>query len=183
VLIALDCVESKRHELLGFAIQRETPGRPSSEPKWLRSLKVFKSAVPEPQNERDSRDPSKPRRFSSWEHPIQSFLWGDYTAEPDTLYRFSVVPMYGHPGALDPQPDVTFDVRTEKALDGGHGVWFNRGAIASQAFARDFKNKAPQDPNDPKDPETAWLSRGLLEACLAFIDDTPAGDGLRVAAL
>lgn len=182
VLIALDCVEARRHGLLGFAFKREIVGAGGAGGKWLRSLKVFKSVVPEPQNERDPNDPTKPKRFSTWEHPIQSFLWGDYTAEPDTLYKFTIVPMYGQPGALQPNPGLDFEIRTEKEIDQGHGVWFNRGAIASQAFARDFQNKAPEDPNDPKDRETAWLSRGLLEAALQFINDTPVGDGLRVAA-
>lgn len=184
VLIALDCTDDARKELMGFAFRREAVGKPDSGAKWLRSLKVFKSVVPDPRHAMDPRDPTKPMRFSTWEHPVQSFLWGDYTALPDTLYRFSVVPMKGRPGALKPQPALTFEIRTEKELAQGHGVWFNRGAIASQAFAREFENRAPTDEeaNDPKNPETAWLSRGLLEACLAYIDGTPRGDGLRVAA-
>jgi hypothetical protein len=182
ILIAIDGPEPRRQGLLGFAFRREAVGRRARGYKWLRSLKVFKSVIPEPQKERDPRDPSKPRRFSTWEFPIQSFLWGDYTAEPGVRYKFAVVPMYGRPGALKPARGVTFEIRTEKAVDQGHGVWFNRAAIASQAFAREFGNKAPADENNPKDPETAWLSRGLLEACLRFIDKTPAGDGLRVAA-
>lgn len=184
VLIAIDCAEERRHGLLGFAFRREIPGGDEHGFKWLRSLKVFRSIVPDPLHERDPRDPSKPKRFSSWEHPIQSFLWGDYTAEPGTLYQFAVVPMYGTPGDLRPERGVIFEIRTEEEIDQGHGIWFNRGAIASQAFSREFGNKAP-DPdeiNDPKAPETVWLSRGLLEACLRFIDETPAGDGLRVAA-
>ena len=36
--------------------------------------------------------------------------------------------------------------------------------------------------NDPANKEVAWLSRGLLEACLQYIDDTPKGDALRVVA-
>ena len=185
VLIALDCDDASRDGLKGFAMRRQVAGAPTSgEPKWLRSLKVFKSVVPDPKNARDPEDPSQPMRFSSEDHPIQSFLWGDYTAEPDTGYRYTVVPMYGPPGALEPGDELTFEVRTEKELDQGHGVWFNRGAIASQAFARQFGNKAPtaSEINDPSAPETAWLSRGLLEACLGFIDGTPADDGLRVAA-
>ncbi len=182
ILIALDCPEACRHGLMGFAFRREVAGATDTKTKWLRSLKVFKSVVPDPKNARDPKDPSKPKRFSTWEHPIQSFLWGDYTAEPNTLYRFTVVPMYGRPGALEPHAGLSFEVRTEKEFDQGHGVWFNRGAIASQAFAREFQNKAPSDPDDPKSPETVWLSRGLLEACLRFIRETPAGDGLRVAA-
>ncbi|MGH8610363.1 MAG: phospholipase D-like domain-containing protein, partial [Gammaproteobacteria bacterium] len=183
VLIALDCAEARRHGLMGFAFRREVIGA-NFGPKWLRSQKVFKSIVPDPKNARDPHDPTKPARFSTWEHPIQSFLWGDYTAAPDTLYKFTVVPMYGHPGALQPQPGLAFEIRTEKELDRGHGIWFNRGAIASQVFAREFGNKAPSEKevNDPQARETAWLSRGLLDACLRFINDTPAGDGLRVAA-
>jgi phosphatidylserine/phosphatidylglycerophosphate/cardiolipin synthase-like enzyme len=180
VLIAITCDEECRNGLLGFAFRRVVVGEETTQ-KWLRSLKVFKSVVPNPKEAIDRRT-GKQKRFSTWEHPIQSFLWGDYTATPDTLYDFTVVPMYGKPGALEPQPGVKFEIRTEKEFDKGHGVWFNRGAIASQAFAREFENKPPSNPDNPNDPETAWLSRGLLEACLRFINDTPAGDGLRVAA-
>lgn len=75
-------------------------------------------------------------------------------------------------------------VHTEKELAAGHGVWFNRGAIASQAFADKFDNVGPKpkDNPDPDDQRTVWLSRGLLEACLHYIDSTPKHHGLRVAA-
>ncbi|HEX8285750.1 MAG TPA: phospholipase D-like domain-containing protein [Pyrinomonadaceae bacterium] len=181
VLIAIDCAEERRHGLLGFAFRREIVGDKKAGEKWLRSGKVFKSVVPDP---RALLAEGKEIRFSTWEHPVQSFLWGDYTAKPDTPYRFSVVPMYGKPGALTPAPGISLTVRTEKEFDKGHGVWFNRGSIASQAFAREFGNTGPQpaDNPDPNDPRTKWLSRGLLEACLRYIDETPKGDGLRVAA-
>ncbi|MDQ1397880.1 MAG: hypothetical protein QOG64_3139, partial [Acidimicrobiaceae bacterium] len=184
VLIALDCPGRRRSGLLGFAIGRNRADAPPGEPWWLASLKVFKSVVPDPKNARDPNDPLKPARFRTYEHPVQSFLWGDYALKPDTGYRYTVLPMYGKPGALVPDPALTFDVRTEKDFDQGHGVWFNMGAIASQAFARTFENKAPTDAeqNDPTNPEVRWLARGLLKACLDFIRNTPAGDGLRVAA-
>lgn len=183
VLMALDCAEPRRNGLMGFAFKREVVGAGGG-PQWLPSFKVFKSIVPDPKTARDPEDPSKPMRFSTRDHPIQSFLWGDYSAQPDTLYRFTIVPMYGVPGALDPKPGLKFEIRTEKELDRGHGIWFNRGAIASQAFAAEFGNRAPTEAqaNNPKAKETAWLSRGLLEACLRFIDVTPAGDALRVTA-
>lgn len=184
ILIALDCPKEKCKGLLGFAFRRERLGTQDTSPKWLRSLKVFQSLVPDPLSERNPNDPAKPRRFSTWEHPIQSFLWSDYTAVPNTRYAFSVVPMYGTPGDLEPAPAVKFEIRTEREFENGHGVWFNRGAIASQAFAREFQNKGPTPPNNPNPNgrTTKWLSRGLLKACLTYIDDTPAGDGLRVAA-
>jgi phosphatidylserine/phosphatidylglycerophosphate/cardiolipin synthase-like enzyme len=167
---------------MGFAFRRVIAGKETQGQKWLRSLKVFKSIVPNPKEALDPENPNQQTRFSTWEHPVQSFLWGDYTAAPDTRYEFTIVPMYGKPGALEPDRRIKFEIKTEKEFDKGHGVWFNRGAIASQAFARQFENKPPGEPDNPKHPETAWLSRGLLEACLRFINETPKGDGLRVAA-
>jgi hypothetical protein len=35
------------------------------------------------------------------EHPIQSFQWGDYSAKPDTTYRYKVVPVYGKPKLIE----------------------------------------------------------------------------------
>lgn len=47
------------------------------------------------------------------------------------------------------------------------------GAIAIQKYAEEFGNLPPQNVDDPKDRGVVWLLRGLLEACLAFIDETP----------
>ncbi|HKP45431.1 MAG TPA: phospholipase D-like domain-containing protein, partial [Pyrinomonadaceae bacterium] len=181
VLIALTCEESRRDGLLGFAFKREVVNGPNTGPKWLRSLKVFPSIVPDPSK---AVDPVTGKRlqFSTWEHPIQSFLWGDYSAKPNTRYKFTIVPMYGAPGALQPRQGLSFEIKTEKEFDKNHGIWFNRGAIASQAFADRFENKPPENPDNPKDEETQWLSRGLLDACLQFINETPKTDALRVAA-
>jgi phosphatidylserine/phosphatidylglycerophosphate/cardiolipin synthase-like enzyme len=186
VLIALNCPENLRQGFKGFAIQREMVGAGGTGPKWLRSQKVFKSVEPDPKNAHDPHHPAKPKRFYTNDFPVQSFLWGDYAATPGTKYRYRVVPMYGAPGALtsNPNDEIKFEIQTEKEWENGtlHGVWFNRGAIAGQAFAEQFKNEAPKNIDDPADPEVVWLSRGLLEACLKYINDTPATDALRVAA-
>jgi phosphatidylserine/phosphatidylglycerophosphate/cardiolipin synthase-like enzyme len=186
ILIALDCPEPRRKGLMGFAFQREMVGPTSRGPKFLRSQKVFKSVVPDPKNAHDPANPKRPAAFYTDKFPVQSLLWGDYAAAPDTVYRFMVQPMYGAPGALttDPNDAIKFEIRTEKEWDQGetHGVWFNRGAIASQKFAEEFGNKPPQHIDDPDDPTVKWLSRGLLEACLGYINETKAGDALRVAA-
>jgi len=186
VLIALNCPEARRKGLMGFAFEREMVGPNSKGPKFLRSQKVFESVVPDPKNARDPNDPSKPAAFYTDKFPVQSFVWGDYAASPNTTYRFRILPMYGPPAALttDPNDEIKFNITTEKEWDETtkHGVWFNRGAIAGQKFAEEFGNKPPQNINDPNDKEVQWLSRGLLEACLKYINDTPAGDALRVAA-
>lgn len=175
VLIALDCPEAARSGMLGFAFERGVVG--AGRGKHLRSQKVFRSVVPDPRN-------SGP--FYTDKFPVQSFLWGDYAAAPATKYRFRIQPMYGKPGQLttDPNDEIRVEIATESEWPDGeaHGVWFNRGAIAGQKFAEEFGNHAPQNIDDPNDPEVKWLSRGLLEACLGYINGTSPDEALRVAA-
>ncbi|MFA5121760.1 phospholipase D-like domain-containing protein [Zavarzinia sp.] len=171
VLLAIDATPAARKGLLGFALKRSDASENQS--YWLKGLKVFEEVVPQPR-------PGD--NYSTLEHPIQSFLWGDYTAKPGHRYGFVVRPVYGTPRNLRYGEDITVEVETEREDDGTHAVFFNRGAIASQAFADKFGNKAPENQDDPKDPEVVWLSRGLLEAALAFIDDTRPDEKLRVAA-
>lgn len=171
VLLAIDASRQARKGLLGFAIKRSDETEDQS--YWLKGLKVFEDVVPQPQ---------PGQRYTSLEHPIQSFLWGDYSAKPGHRYRFTIRPVYGKPRKLSYGDDIEITIGTEAEDDGQHAIYFNRGAIASQAFAEKFGNRGPTNPEDPADKTTAWLSRGLLEAALAFINQTKPGESLRVAA-
>lgn len=178
ILMAVNCPESRRKGLRGFAFHRTLKG--ANEGRWLPSQKVFKSIVPDPKKLVDGKRPV----FSTQEHPVQSFIWSDYTAEPGKTYEFRILPMYGKPGSLQSSAadELRISVKTEAEDDpNGHGIWFNRGAIASQQFAKKFGNIKPstQQLEDLHQPVTKWLSRGLVEACLKFIDDLEEGDGLR----
>ncbi len=158
VLLAMDATAPARAGLLGFAIRRETVA--TGDGGWLRGFKFFEATVPDPQpgDRRDTR-----------EHPIQSFLWGHYSVEPDRDYRYTIRPVYGAPDNLTSGEDVTVHVRTEPTDQGTHAVYFNRGAIPSQAFADRFGNRGPLDQNDPDAADVQWLSRDLLQAALDFI--------------
>ncbi|RYG98593.1 MAG: hypothetical protein EON58_06660 [Alphaproteobacteria bacterium] len=46
-------------------------------------------------------------------------------------------------------------------------MYFNRGVCSSQAYARKFENKAPSDVGEAA---YEWLSRGLLEGMVSFIE-------------
>ena len=61
-----------------------------------------------------------------------------------------------------------------------HDVFFNRGVIGSQAYAREFENREP-DAANPRSREMKWLSRGLFEALVGFIGLARDGMGLRAA--
>ncbi|POF34043.1 phospholipase D-like domain-containing protein [Roseibium marinum] len=161
VLFGLDATEEARIGLLGFALgKRAGDGRI----RWQRGFKFFAETVP---------DPQPGERRSTLEHPIQSFLWGDYSAGPDQTFTYVFRPLYGTPENLVPGPDVEVTVRTHGESGSRHAVFFNRGAIPSQAFADRFGNAGPNDDekNDPDNDKVKWLSRGLLEAALSFISE------------
>jgi len=184
VVLAWDTKNGKlpaRKDLLGYAIHRTELDDANNEVEsyWMRSIKRFK--------DRDKGlPPGTP--VSTAEHPIQSFLWADYTAKAGTRYKFRIVPVYGtvkNP-QLDEHAAVTIDVTAEKEGEEPaphkirHDVFFNRGVIGSQAYAREFGNRTP-DAEDPLSREMKWLSRGLFEALLSFIGLAKDGMGLRAA--
>jgi phosphatidylserine/phosphatidylglycerophosphate/cardiolipin synthase-like enzyme len=160
VLLAMNATESARRGLLGFAIGVRTASGAIS---WLRGFKFFEALVPNPQ-------PGERRATN--QHPIQSFLWGHYAAVPGRRHRYVVRPLYrpadGDLVHLRPGTDIEVTVETEGHGD-RHAIFFNRGAIVSQAFADRFGNRPPADENDPTADDVRWLSRGLLEAALGFI--------------
>ena len=162
VLLAMNAVPEARKGLLGFAIGRHTGD--GERIRWLDGFKFFRSLIADPK-------PGETR--STLEHPIQSFLWGHYTAEPDSEYDYTIRPLYrpesGDLARLRAGTDVRGRVRTEAVDQGTHAIFFNRGAIPSQAFARRFGNRPPADENDPGAEDVQWLSRGLLEGALGFI--------------
>ena len=158
---------------LGFAIFRtdHTEGNAY----WLSGFKTFRSVVPTP-------DPAQ--MYLSDQFPVQSFWWGDYSAKPAHQYTYRVVPRYGTPGSLTSQDgtEATVNISTSNPDVGSHGIYFNRGVAASQAYVRKFGAK-PADLLEPKRTEAMkWLSRGLDEALLAFISQAAApGNALRAA--
>ena len=158
VLLAMDAEPAARQGLKGFAIRSENAVTGTG--GWLRGFKFFESLVPNPQ-------PGE--RRSTLGHPIQSFLWGDYSASPDQSFRYTVRPLYGPPENLIPGTDVIVEAHTESNDQGEHAIYFNRGAIPSQKFADLFGNQGPADENNVDAEDVQWLSRGLLEAALGFI--------------
>lgn len=175
VVLAWDLQPGQRPRLeglLGFAVWRtEFDGNTIVESYALRSIKRFR-------DKDKGFPPGTP--VSTADHPIQSFQWADYTPRPGKKYEYRIVPLYGTPKLLEPDDAaaVTIKVKTEleagnpgAAAAGGvrHDVYTNRGVIGSQAYAREFGNATP-DGNDPLSREMVWLSRGLFEGLIGFID-------------
>lgn len=150
VLIGIDHDQAAMPGVHGFGIERldHTEG----EHRWLPNRLRFTGAP-----------------AGTWTtdvNPLQTFLWGDYTAKEGHDYTYIVHSMTGTAGQpLTSADSVTLAVSTGQPAQ--QGVWFNRGVISSQAYAERFQNRLPADV--PGDAAWKWLSRGLQEAILAFI--------------
>ena len=167
VILAWDVLEADWEAftagLLGFAIERsELHNGIVVERYFLRGIKRF-------QDKDKGLAPGTPVPTS--EHPIQSFQWGDYTVKPAHRYQYRILPAYGNPKLLELRDAgaVTVEAPTPEERRTSHAVYFNRGAAGSQAYAREFPNPEP-DETKPESPQMKWLSRGLYEALIAFID-------------
>ena len=136
-------------------------------------FKVFASVVPNPTGEQP---------VSTFDQPIQSFVWDDFTAKEDRTYEYFFHPLKGEPKNIDRRAEaIPILVRTEPLFSKKpHDVFFNRGVASSQAYARKFHNVSPDKltPKEKSDEAFRWLGRHLDEAIIKFIDDTPKGDAL-----
>ena len=153
ILLGLDATNEARKGLLGFTIQRTD--HTEDEKTWLKGFKTFKETI---------HNASPGQMVSTREHPIQAFLWGDYTAKPAHKYSYKVLPLYGKPSEIKEGDPVEVTISTEDEDQGVHAVYFNRGVAGSQAYNRKFGDTKPDSIEARK-----WLSRGLEEAMLGFI--------------
>jgi len=165
---AIYCDKSSMKDLLGFAIEKEYYKEGRKKRVTVSGFKVFRETMPNP----------KPGAYySTFEHPIQSFTWEDFSSYPGVKYKYYFTPLYGSPANITKGSVCSLDVETEPAWKkDGHSVFFNRGVASSQAYAVKFGNKKPKDVKGGK--AYKWLSRGLKEALVKFISDSVKGDEL-----
>jgi phosphatidylserine/phosphatidylglycerophosphate/cardiolipin synthase-like enzyme len=164
VTLCFDARQTYAKKLLGFAIHRkEFRDNKIYEEYWLKGYKPFEEVI---------KNPVPGMKYSTYEHPIQSFTWGDFSVKPGTTYEYKVVPVSGKPKKLDYDPGISIKITTESLEDSMHEIHFNRAAAASQAYAEKFDNKRPNDKSlsdNEKEIRKAWLARGLYDAICNFI--------------
>jgi phosphatidylserine/phosphatidylglycerophosphate/cardiolipin synthase-like enzyme len=152
VLLGMDVEQKELKDFLGFAIKRTD--HTEGEEYWLKGFKTFEAVS----------EASPCDEVETIQHPIQAFLWGDYSAKPAHKYTYELYPVYGSPKNLRKGDAVAVTISTENEDIGTHAVYFNRGVAGSQAFTRKFGNEKELSPEAYR-----WLSRGLDEALLKFI--------------
>jgi phosphatidylserine/phosphatidylglycerophosphate/cardiolipin synthase-like enzyme len=152
VLFGFDVDEDARSGLLGFALRRRNVE--TGEEAWLPNFLQL------PKNDREGAS------RSSRDNPLQAFVWGDYTVEPGTTLRYRAEALRGTEDDFSPAEAVELELTTVDPRLGDHGIWFNRGVAGSQRYADLFDDADPRE-----NPEAMrWLSRGLEEALLAFLE-------------
>lgn len=161
VFFGLDLASNKRTGFRGFGFKRFDHNE--GDTIWLRGLKTFQKTEPYP---------AVGEQFSTLHHPIQGFQWADYSAKPATTYTYTVVALYGDPANLEQRIAVEVEITAETEVGAVHSAFFNRGSVATQEYARRFQN---QPPNVAGPGAYQWLSRGLLEAFVAFLGRAGAG--------
>jgi phosphatidylserine/phosphatidylglycerophosphate/cardiolipin synthase-like enzyme len=117
------------------------------------------------------------KEYSSETSPFQRFVWNEYTLNPNFSYSYLIVPIIGNPAAPQKGSPVELNLRPAFNDDPLFGVYTNRGVSSAQAYLRDFANINPKD-----SPEAQiWLSRGLKESLIDFINQAQGGDSLHTA--
>ncbi|WP_433734028.1 phospholipase D-like domain-containing protein [Nocardia sp. CA-129566] len=171
ISFAVIATDQLKQGLLGFAVERIDPT--ANERFFMAGFKVFESVIPQPQ-------PGV--QVSTFDQPIQSFVWDDFTAKPDREYQYLFHPLKGTPKNLNRStPPLSITVHTEPLFSNlSHDVFFNRGVASSQAYTRRFGTTPINDLKPPAKHDEAlrWLSRDLDVALLRFIDHCDAGDQL-----
>jgi hypothetical protein len=169
VILGIDMDSGDCPGLMGFAIHRTD--HTEDEAYWMRGIKTFAET-----------DPGLPAgaNYSTREHPIQGFSWSDYSAKPGHDYTYRVEALFGSPTDLQSANKVAVRIQTESPEGGNHDVYFNRGVAASQAYTKRFGDRRPEQVGPAA---YDWLSRGLFEATIGFIESAEDSQyQLRVAA-
>jgi phosphatidylserine/phosphatidylglycerophosphate/cardiolipin synthase-like enzyme len=171
ISFAIDFRKADTNGLLGFAVERihKETGRK----KTIKGYKVFRDII---------KDPIPNIGVSTFDHPVQSFVWDDFTCYDNTKYEYLFHPIKGTP--LHPDRNfnpISVTISTEPLFSNlEHDIFFNRGVASSQAYKREFSNISPIEIKDPNKKQEAlnWLSRQLDDAILKFIRQAKNGDTL-----
>ncbi len=178
ITLALDAKPEAAANLLGFAFFRKKFDKNGKflEEAWMEGYKPFEAVVP---------DPRPGVRYPTNLHPIQSFVWADFAVSQDRKYEYQVFPVTGTPADPVLGTALSIKVAPEPYKHKLHEIYFNRAVAASQAYVERFHNIRPNAKSldeEQKQERYDWLSRGLYEAVVAFINQAKDSRfGLRVA--
>jgi hypothetical protein len=133
VSVGITATATAKKKLLGFGVKRGPKGKQLI---TMRGFKVFKSIIPKSNSKTEVR---------TSDHPVQSFVWDDFNAQPDTIYDYAFHPFRGTPANLDrTAAPIPIRIRTEPLFSTQeHDVFFNRGVPAARRTRENLATSAP----------------------------------------
>lgn len=171
VLLGWNMDESiDRTDFMGFAVNRSEFDPDNGEllrKFWLNGKKRFKGEVGDIGLD-----------VRSDQGPFQRFRWSDYTVDPSRSYSYEIIPMFGKPFNLKRGKSLFLHLRPSPVKKDGLSIFSNRGVTAAFAYLERFGNQKPEDVAE--NAALNWLSRGLKESLLSFINLAIAGDKLKL---
>ena len=90
VSFGITATAAARKNLLGFGVEREDVQE--NQKYAIYGFKVFESVLP---------TPDANTQVSTMDHPVQSFVWDDFTAKENRKYTYWFHPLRGKPKNLD----------------------------------------------------------------------------------
>ncbi|MBT8234530.1 MAG: hypothetical protein HKO66_07315 [Saprospiraceae bacterium] len=160
-----------RKDFMGFAVNRSEYDRTTKEllrKFWLNGKKRFKGEVGDLGLD-----------VRSDQGPFQRFRWSDYTVHPSRAYTYEVFPMFGKPHDLKRAKPLYLNVLPSENKVDDVSIYTNRGVTAAYAYLQRFGNLKPEDVQDGA--ALRWLSRGLKESLIDFIDKAKNNEKLKIA--
>ena len=90
ISFAIDFRNANTNGLLGFAVERINKATGKKKP--IKGYKVFRDII---------QNPTPETVVSTFDHPVQSFVWDDFTCYDNTKYEYLFHPVKGTPLNLD----------------------------------------------------------------------------------
>lgn len=168
IIFGFDLPEILANELMGFTILRNKSNKPNTSPNdfvALEGMKFFENKPPENYKKGDL--------VSSEKYPFQDFFWSDFTVKAGIEYTYKIKAQGGSIEILIPLDETEFSIKMENHdVTNTHDVYFNRSVAGSQGFSRLLEREhiQPEDINIGNPTITKWLSGGLEEAMIKFIE-------------
>ena len=103
ISFAIDAQNADTKGLLGFSIKRKDPV--DGQEYYMFNNKVFQEVIPNP-------EPAFPRK--SFESPLQTLVWDDFTTKEDREYFYFFYPVKGTPKNLIHLDPIVIKVKTEE---------------------------------------------------------------------
>ena len=108
----------------------------------MEGYKVFRSLIP---------DPKPSTKVSTYDHPVQSLVWDDFTVEPGHGYEYVFHPFKGTPASPDRTTAPVSIMIEDGTLSAGDARHFFQPRRNSRPVLREQVHNKPRQAADPEE--------------------------------